>query len=144
LCDDTLHADARNNHARIWLCGGSAERCREFQGGRDDGDEIVVPLDEAPDEAKSRAECFSAAPQPSLRSVSLSKLCPLEFVSRVRKVIPWCFCSKTHISLFSRINAQCFGTGVTDTEIKLGQTSPFSGAASAYSVIAKRRRPISG
>src|SRR5580692_5032440 len=30
-----------------------------------------------------------------------------------------------------------YGTGVTDTEIKLGQTSPFSGAASAYSVIAK-------
>jgi len=27
--------------------------------------------------------------------------------------------------------------GVSDTEIKLGQTSPFSGAASAYSVIAK-------
>ena len=30
-----------------------------------------------------------------------------------------------------------YGTGITDTEIKLGQTSPFSGAASAYSVIAK-------
>ena len=30
-----------------------------------------------------------------------------------------------------------YGTGVSDTEIKLGQTSPFSGAASAYSVIAK-------
>jgi ABC-type branched-subunit amino acid transport system substrate-binding protein len=30
-----------------------------------------------------------------------------------------------------------YRTGVTDTEIKLGQTSPFSGAASAYSVIAK-------
>ena len=30
-----------------------------------------------------------------------------------------------------------YGIGVTDTEIKLGQTSPFSGAASAYSVIAK-------
>src|SRR5581483_5965334 len=30
-----------------------------------------------------------------------------------------------------------YGTGVSDTEIKLGQTSPFSGAASAYSVIAR-------
>ncbi len=30
-----------------------------------------------------------------------------------------------------------YGTGASDTEIKLGQTSPFSGAASAYSVIAK-------
>lgn len=30
-----------------------------------------------------------------------------------------------------------YGTGTSDTEIKLGQTSPFSGAASAYSVIAK-------
>ncbi len=30
-----------------------------------------------------------------------------------------------------------YGLGTSDTEIKLGQTSPFSGAASAYSVIAK-------
>jgi ABC-type branched-subunit amino acid transport system substrate-binding protein len=30
-----------------------------------------------------------------------------------------------------------YGAGASDTEIKLGQTSPFSGAASAYSVIAK-------
>src|SRR6201996_4703570 len=30
-----------------------------------------------------------------------------------------------------------YGTGVSDTEIKLGQTSPFSGAASAYGVIGK-------
>ena len=30
-----------------------------------------------------------------------------------------------------------YGPGVTDTEIKLGQTSPYSGPASAYSVIAK-------
>ena len=30
-----------------------------------------------------------------------------------------------------------YGTGVSDTEIKLGQTSPYSGPASAYSVIAK-------
>ena len=30
-----------------------------------------------------------------------------------------------------------YGTGITDTEIKLGQTSPYSGPASAYSVIAK-------
>jgi len=30
-----------------------------------------------------------------------------------------------------------YGVGVTDTEIKLGQTSPYSGPASAYSVIAK-------
>ncbi|MEN3348308.1 MAG: branched-chain amino acid transport system substrate-binding protein [Bradyrhizobium sp.] len=30
-----------------------------------------------------------------------------------------------------------YGAGTSDTEIKLGQTSPFSGAASAYSVIAK-------
>jgi ABC-type branched-subunit amino acid transport system substrate-binding protein len=30
-----------------------------------------------------------------------------------------------------------YGLGVTDTEIKLGQTSPYSGPASAYSVIAK-------
>ena len=29
-----------------------------------------------------------------------------------------------------------YGAGTSDTEIKLGQTSPFSGAASAYSVIA--------
>jgi hypothetical protein len=38
-----------------------------------------------------------------------------------------------------------YGTGTSDTEIKLGQTSPFSGAASAYSAIDKaRRQPISG
>jgi branched-chain amino acid transport system substrate-binding protein len=30
-----------------------------------------------------------------------------------------------------------YGTGVSDTEIKIGQTSPYSGPASAYSVIAK-------
>src|SRR4051812_12125912 len=30
-----------------------------------------------------------------------------------------------------------YGPGVTDTDIKLGQTSPYSGPASAYSVIAK-------
>ncbi len=30
-----------------------------------------------------------------------------------------------------------YGSGASDTEIKLGQTSPFSGPASAYSVIAK-------
>src|SRR3954451_3802338 len=30
-----------------------------------------------------------------------------------------------------------YGPGVTDTEIKLGQTSPYSGPASAYNVIAK-------
>jgi ABC-type branched-subunit amino acid transport system substrate-binding protein len=30
-----------------------------------------------------------------------------------------------------------YGPGVTDTEIKLGQTSPYSGPASAYSVIAR-------
>ncbi len=30
-----------------------------------------------------------------------------------------------------------YGSGANDTEIKLGQTSPFSGPASAYSVIAK-------
>ena len=30
-----------------------------------------------------------------------------------------------------------YGAGASDTEIKLGQTSPFSGPASAYSVIAK-------
>ena len=30
-----------------------------------------------------------------------------------------------------------YGPGVTDIEIKLGQTSPYSGPASAYSVIAK-------
>jgi branched-chain amino acid transport system substrate-binding protein len=30
-----------------------------------------------------------------------------------------------------------YGPGVSDTEIKLGQTSPYSGPASAYSVIAK-------
>mgnify|MGYP002717624298 FL=1 len=30
-----------------------------------------------------------------------------------------------------------YGLGASDTEVKLGQTSPFSGAASAYSVIAK-------
>ena len=30
-----------------------------------------------------------------------------------------------------------YGAGTSDTEIKLGQTSPFSGPASAYSVIAK-------
>ena len=30
-----------------------------------------------------------------------------------------------------------YGTGVSDSEIKLGQTSPYSGPASAYSVIAK-------
>jgi hypothetical protein len=36
-----------------------------------------------------------------------------------------------------------YGPGTGDTEIKLGQTSPFSGPASAYSVIAKTRPPIS-
>src|SRR5450755_4634084 len=30
-----------------------------------------------------------------------------------------------------------YGVGTSDTEIKLGQTSPFSGAASAYSEIAR-------
>src|SRR5437868_8000673 len=30
-----------------------------------------------------------------------------------------------------------YGPGVTDSEIKLGQTSPYSGPASAYNVIAK-------
>jgi branched-chain amino acid transport system substrate-binding protein len=30
-----------------------------------------------------------------------------------------------------------YGPGLTDTEIKLGQTSPYSEPASAYSVIAK-------
>jgi hypothetical protein len=32
-----------------------------------------------------------------------------------------------------------YGTGITDTEIKLGQTSPFSGAASAYSAMRLKR-----
>ena len=47
--------------------------------------------------------------------------------------------SITSISLTSAAGAadKKYGPGVTDTEIKLGQTSPYSGPASAYSVIAK-------
>ena len=47
--------------------------------------------------------------------------------------------SVTSISLTSPAGAadKKYGPGVTDTEIKLGQTSPYSGPASAYSVIAK-------
>ena len=43
------------------------------------------------------------------------------------------------LSLTTAANAadKKYGTGVSDTEIKLGQTSPYSGPASAYSVIAK-------
>src|ERR1700743_3975737 len=43
------------------------------------------------------------------------------------------------LSIFAASHAteKKYGTGTSDTEIKLGQTSPFSGAASAYSVIAK-------
>ena len=33
--------------------------------------------------------------------------------------------------------------GVTDTEIKIGQTMPYSGPASAYGVIGKTEAPIS-
>ena len=35
-----------------------------------------------------------------------------------------------------------YDTGATDTEIKIGQTVPFSGPASAYRLSAKRRPPI--
>jgi branched-chain amino acid transport system substrate-binding protein len=47
--------------------------------------------------------------------------------------------SVTSISVTSAAVAadKKYGPGVTDTEIKLGQTSPYSGPASAYSVIAK-------
>jgi branched-chain amino acid transport system substrate-binding protein len=47
--------------------------------------------------------------------------------------------SITSISVTSSAGAadKKYGPGVTDTEIKLGQTSPYSGPASAYSVIAK-------
>jgi branched-chain amino acid transport system substrate-binding protein len=47
--------------------------------------------------------------------------------------------SATSISVTSAAVAadKKYGPGVTDTEIKLGQTSPYSGPASAYSVIAK-------
>jgi len=47
--------------------------------------------------------------------------------------------SVTSISVTSAAGAadKKYGPGVTDTEIKLGQTSPYSGPASAYSVIAK-------
>jgi len=36
-----------------------------------------------------------------------------------------------------------YGPGVTDAEIKIGQTMPYSGPASAYSTV-WRRPPISG
>ena len=36
-----------------------------------------------------------------------------------------------------------YDTGATDTEIKIGQTVPFSGPASAYVVSARRRPPTS-
>jgi ABC-type branched-subunit amino acid transport system substrate-binding protein len=47
--------------------------------------------------------------------------------------------SITSISVTSVAGAadKKYGPGVTDTEIKLGQTSPYSGPASAYSVIAR-------
>lgn len=46
--------------------------------------------------------------------------------------------SITSIAATSAVAAdKKYGPGVTDTEIKLGQTSPYSGPASAYSVIAK-------
>ncbi len=47
--------------------------------------------------------------------------------------------SITSVTLTSAAGAadKKYGPGVTDTEIKLGQTSPYSGPASAYSVIAK-------
>jgi len=47
--------------------------------------------------------------------------------------------SITSISVTSSAHAadKKYGPGVTDTEIKLGQTSPYSGPASAYSVIAR-------
>jgi ABC-type branched-subunit amino acid transport system substrate-binding protein len=47
--------------------------------------------------------------------------------------------SVTSISVTSAAGAadKKYGPGVTDTEIKLGQTSPYSGPASAYSVIAR-------
>ena len=35
-----------------------------------------------------------------------------------------------------------YDTGATDTEIKIGQTVPFSGPASAYAASARRRPPI--
>ena len=34
-------------------------------------------------------------------------------------------------------SAQKYDTGATDTEIKIGQTNPFSGPASAYATIGK-------
>ena len=36
-----------------------------------------------------------------------------------------------------------YGPGATDTEIKLGQTMPYSGPASAYGTIGKLHRPTS-
>jgi branched-chain amino acid transport system substrate-binding protein len=41
------------------------------------------------------------------------------------------------IGIPAALGAGNYGPGVTDTEIKIGQTAPFSGAASAYSAIAK-------
>jgi len=54
-------------------------------------------------------------------------------------VIAAAIISATSISVTSAAVAadKKYGPGVTDTEIKLGQTSPYSGPASAYSVIAK-------
>ena len=39
--------------------------------------------------------------------------------------------------------ARADAPGVTDTEIKIGQTMPYSGPASAYGVIGRTRPPIS-
>jgi hypothetical protein len=36
-----------------------------------------------------------------------------------------------------------YGPGVTDTEILIGQTMPYSGAGSAYGAIGKAQGPIS-
>ena len=37
-----------------------------------------------------------------------------------------------------------YDTGVTDTEIKIGNIMPYSGPASAYGIIGKTMSPISG
>ena len=48
------------------------------------------------------------------------------------------------LSASSALAQKKYDTGATDTEIKIGQTVPFSGAYSVYAISARPRPPTCG
>jgi ABC-type branched-subunit amino acid transport system substrate-binding protein len=62
-------------------------------------------------------------------------------VLSVRRVGRWCaslaFVNALGLALGAVAAERQYGPGVTDSEIKIGQTMPYSGPASAYAVLGK-------